>query len=130
VLLLATALLVPAPVPAANRGVPVSEPALQERDDILYFLDFDDRAVALRRLVECLDDLSPSRSRLEGRNVVLGVVRHEALSQLAYHEETMTTGDIALRWAGHVLPTATARDLRAARRAWELALREEDYSFL
>jgi expansin (peptidoglycan-binding protein) len=44
--LLGAALLVPAPLLAASGGVPVSEAALQGRDDILYFLDFDDQAAA------------------------------------------------------------------------------------
>ena len=84
----------------------------------------------LLELVDCLDDLSPTKARLDEKSVVLGVVCYEALTQLAYYEATTPEGDIAGEWEGNISPNATSEELRAAKRAWHNVLREKKYIFL
>ncbi len=69
-------------------------------------------------LVNCLDDTNPSLATLKSQPVPIGMLCYEALRQLVYYEPTAADGDIALTWPGHIEPTATAAELREARRAW------------
>jgi len=69
-------------------------------------------------LANCIDDSTPSRSTLNGKHLSLGVICYQALSQTAYYEPTDSTGDIKEFWPGHILPTANAQEMRAAKRAW------------
>ena len=69
-------------------------------------------------LVSCLDDASLSQTTLMGQPVMVGVLCSEALGQIVYYEPTTESGDLAARWPGHVEPTATADQLKAAKRAW------------
>jgi hypothetical protein len=72
-------------------------------------------------LVECLDDPSLSRSLIEGRQVAVGLVCYQALTQQVYYEPTAPDGDIAVEWPGHVSPKATPDEMRAAKGAWRQA---------
>ena len=81
-------------------------------------------------LVGCLDSLAPSESLLSGKRVPLGVICYEALTQTVYHEPHDARGDIAKTWPGHISPTASADELRAAKKAWTEVLRARSYTFL
>jgi hypothetical protein len=76
-------------------------------------------------LVDCMDDQAPSRSTLEGQPVSVGMVCYEALTQLVYYEPTAPNGDVALKWDGYVSPRASAQELRAAKQAWTLVVKED-----
>ncbi|MCK7580447.1 MAG: hypothetical protein MZV65_35570 [Chromatiales bacterium] len=78
-----------------------------------------EQAVAV--LIECLDDTSTSASTLNGKPVAIGVVCYEALSQLAYHEPTDSSGDVATAWPGIVSPGATPKQMQDAKAAWKKA---------
>ncbi len=86
--------------------------------------------VALEELVECLDDTTPSRSTYAGTAVAVGVICHEAITVLAYHEPVAADGDIAQHWAGDVMPTATPDALKAAKHAWRQVLENMTYHYL
>lgn len=85
---------------------------------------------ALRELIDCLDDTTPSRSTYAGKAVPVGVICYEAISVLAYHEPVDADGDIAPHWPGDVPPTATVEELQAAERAWRRVLKDKTYIFL
>jgi hypothetical protein len=70
-------------------------------------------------LVECIDDTEASRSSIDGRPVAVGIVCYEALTLLGYYEPTAPDGDVASGWPGHIPPTATPEEMRAAREAWK-----------
>jgi hypothetical protein len=78
-------------------------------------------------LVDCLDNSAPSRSTLDGRPVSVGMVCYEALTQLVYYEPTAPSGDVALEWEGYVAPSASAQDLRAAKKAWMQMVEQDAY---
>jgi hypothetical protein len=84
----------------------------------------------IRDLVTCVDDTSASQTLLKGKPLVVGVVCYEALSQIVYYEPTTEDGDIASRWPGHVEPTATADELKAAKRAWTEVVDKKAYKRL
>lgn len=86
--------------------------------------------VALEELVECLDDTTPSHSTYAGTAVAVGVICHEAITVLAYHEPVAADGDIAQHWSGHVVPTATPDELKAAKHAWQRVLEKMTYHYL
>jgi hypothetical protein len=69
-------------------------------------------------LVNCLDNAGLSQTTLLGQPVVVGVLCNEALGQIVYYEPTTESGDLAAHWPGHVEPTATVDQLKAAKRAW------------
>ena len=84
----------------------------------------------IRDLVACLDDLSPSETTLKGKPVPVGVVCHQALSQIVYYEPVARSGDVAAKWPGHIEPTATAGALAAAKRAWADVIEKKAYKKL
>jgi hypothetical protein len=85
---------------------------------------FGDSAVS--RLVACIDDLTPAAALLRNRPVARGVMCYQALRHVAYAEpEGSDTGE----WPGVVSPTATANQLRAAKRAWTDIVRARSYRF-
>jgi hypothetical protein len=81
-------------------------------------------------LVECLDDMSPAQSTIDGTRVRVGIVCYEALSQLVYHEPTASDGDVAAGWPGNISPRASPGEMRAAKAAWMKVLQEKSYIFL
>jgi hypothetical protein len=101
-----------------------------DKEQIDQILQSQTPEIAVRVLVDCLDDLSPSKSTLNGNSVALGLVCYEALSQIVYHEETGPDGDIAAQWAGHLSPTATPSEMLAAKSAWSQVLKSRTYVFL
>ncbi|VAX05477.1 hypothetical protein MNBD_GAMMA26-1575 [hydrothermal vent metagenome] len=78
-------------------------------------------------LVNCIDDATPSNSILNGKNVSLGVICYQALSQTAYYESTDSTGDIKTLWSGHILPTASSAELQRAKHAWVDVVNSKSY---
>ena len=84
----------------------------------------------LPTLVDCLDDMSETRSSLNGKSVARGVVCYEALSLLVYYEPTAASGDIAKEWPGHIGPTASEEQLIAAKKAWQQVVKEKSYMSL
>jgi hypothetical protein len=117
---------------AGVEGTFVAEGASVELDysapgALAAILAEQDTQTTLRSLVDCLDDTTPSASRLNGQPVPLGVVCFEALSRLAYHEPTDVDGDIAPSWDGWISPDATPAQLRRAKAAWQIVLAEKTY---
>jgi hypothetical protein len=55
------------------------------------------------------------------------MVCYEALTQLVYYEPTAPSGDVALEWEGYVAPSASAQDLRAAKKAWMQMVEQDAY---
>lgn len=98
--------------------------------EIERILSASDRNKVIHVLAKCIGDVSLSSSVLNGNKVKLGVVCYEALSQTIYHEPLQENGDIALNWAGHVLPNASASELEAAKNAWIEAIVLKKYNFL
>jgi hypothetical protein len=100
---------------------------LEEQGGVVSGLwSFDD--VAVRRLVECLDDARPSGTRLGGRPVAVGVVCHGALAGLTFRgRPSARFGRVVRDEPGHVHPLATADELRAAQAVWEDVYRRGDY---
>lgn len=86
-----------------------------------------DTQSAIASLVNCLDDTSPSASRLNGQPVPVGVMCYEALTQLAYHEPADADGDVAASWDGWIAPDATPEQLRRAKAAWQTVLAQKTY---
>ena len=72
----------------------------------------------LNSLVSCMDDATPSKTLLEGKAVMLGVLCNQAVTQLVYYEQADKQGDIASDWPGYIAPTANIEGLRAAKQAW------------
>ncbi len=87
-----------------------------------------DEVVSL--LVECLDDISPSQSTLDGNPVAVGIICHEALTQLIYYEPTAPNGDIAADWPGYILPQASPEQMREAQQAWKKAVEDKSFKYL
>ncbi len=90
----------------------------------------ENRQQALPILVACMDDESPTQTKLIEKPVMLGVLCYQALTHLVYYEPTEPGGDIAKSWPGHILPNATLTELRAAKRAWQQVLDSKTYIFL
>lgn len=86
--------------------------------------------IAVPILVDCIDNQAPSHATLNGVAVAVGMVCYQALSQTASHEETAPNGDIASAWAGHIEPTSTIEQRIAAKRAWQIVLKEKTYGLL
>ena len=81
------------------------------------------RAGVVPALVNCLDDITPSKSELDGKPVAVGIVCYEALSNLVYYEPTTAT------WAGYITPRATPQQMRAAKAAWTRVVADKAFSF-
>lgn len=92
--------------------------ALENRQDVLPIL------------VACIDDESPTQTRLNGRPVMLGILCYQALTQIAYYEPTEPGGDVSKAWPGHVSPNATVNELRTAKKAWQQVLESKSFIFL
>ncbi|MBI5750626.1 MAG: hypothetical protein HZA59_00590 [Hydrogenophilales bacterium] len=90
----------------------------------------ENRQQALPILVACIDDESPTQTRLNGRPVMLGILCYQALTQIAYYEPTEPGGDISKSWPGHISPIATVNELRAAKKAWQQVLENKLFIFL
>lgn len=75
----------------------------------------------LARLVEALDDTTPSRATANGRPVPAGVMYNQALKRMAYYEWDCGSDPAQLLCAGFIRPNATNQQLRAAKRAWREA---------
>jgi len=75
----------------------------------------------LRVLVACIDDPRPARATLDGQPVSLGVMCYRALRLIAYVELP--------QWPGHIGPLATPAQRKAAREAWQEALRRGTYIY-
>lgn len=90
----------------------------------------ENRQQVLPVLVACIDDESPTQTRLNGKPVMLGILCYQALTQIAYYEPTEPGGDISKSWPGHISPIATVNDLRAAKRAWQQVLENKAFIFL
>jgi hypothetical protein len=76
------------------------------------------REMMVPRLVDCLDDASPSQSRIDGTAVAVGIVCYEALTQLVYYEPTAPSGDVAADWPGNISPTSSPQEMHDAKNAW------------
>ena len=106
-------------------------------DDVRGYVFSDKLAIAeivregsdatIEQLVECLDDLTPSATTLQGQQVLTGVLCREALGQIIYYEATAPNGDIAAKWPGNIEPTARDADLHAAKRAWREVVAKKLY---
>ena len=83
--------------------------------------------LAVNLLVNCIDNITLTNSTLRGKRLAMGVICYEALSQTAYYEHTTQEGDIAKKWSGHILPTATPDELKEAKRAWKKVVDSKSY---
>lgn len=90
----------------------------------------ENRQQVLPVLVACIDDESPTQTRLNGKPVMLGILCYQALTQIVYYEPTEPGGDISKSWPGHISPIATVNELRAAKRAWQQVLENKAFIFL
>ena len=90
----------------------------------------EDRQQVLLVLVACLDDTSLTKTTLNGKPLMLGVLCYQALTQTVYYEPTDSHGDIAGHWPGHLTPNATISELQAAKKAWRHVLENKSYIFL
>jgi hypothetical protein len=79
---------------------------------------------AVLALVECLDRSEPSQATAAGKPVLVGAMCFSALHRMAYSTEAE---DAEGQWPGIVEPTATAAELRAAKEAWVLAVKNKRY---
>jgi len=84
----------------------------------------------LIELADCIDDLQPSNSTLNGKQVPVGIICYQALTQLIYFEPTTQTGDVAKHWPGYIKPDASQRQLKLAKRAWLKVIEAGKYSKL
>lgn len=110
--------------PASKRYLFSEKPKLEA---ILSTYKLED---AVPELVACLDDLTPSRSSLDGKAVATGVICYEALSQSVYYEPLTATGDPDPSWPGVLTPTATPEKLGAAKQAWAKVLAAKSFRIL
>jgi hypothetical protein len=101
-----------------------------EKNQIEKILSSIEPELAVNVLVNCLDDLTLTNSTLQGKKLVIGVICYEALSQTVYYEPTTQEGDIAKKWPGYILPTATPDELKEAKRAWKKVLDSKSYILL
>ncbi len=90
-------------------------------------LALEDRNELISILVNCIDNPTSSNSILNGRNVSLGIMCYQGLSQTAYYEVEDRTGDIKSSWPGHILPTANPDELLEAKRAWLEVVASKSY---
>lgn len=98
-----------------------------ELEKLDVIVNLHDPNTIIPELVDCLDDMSETRSTVNGKPVVRGVICHEALSLLVYYEPTASSGDIAMEWPGHIVPTASGEELIAAKEAWSRVVEEKSY---
>lgn len=100
---------------------------LEEQGGVVSGLwTFED--VAVRRLVECLDDARPSGTRLGGRPVAVGAVCHGALASLTFRgRPSARLGRVVRDEPGYVHPWAGPAELAAARAVWEDVYRRRDF---
>ncbi len=101
-----------------------------EKNLIEKILSIREPELVVNVLVNCLDDLTLTNSTLRGKRLVMGVICQEALSQTAYYEPTTKEGDIAKKWSGHILLTATPDELKEAKRAWTKVVDSKSYLLL
>ena len=128
------------PVPTLRSALAQVRGSYEWNDDLKKYVFSEQGAIeklvdaasdqTIRDLVNCLDDVSPSRTTLKGQPVPVGVICHQALSQIIYYEPTTTNGDLAGQWPGHLEPTATAADLAAAKSAWSDVVEKKAYKRL
>lgn len=83
-------------------------------------------------LVSCMDNETPTQTRLNGKPVMLGILCNRALlGFVAYRFPVDSSGDILEgHWPGYIEPDATLEELRAAKKAWQQALEEKNYLFM
>lgn len=83
-------------------------------------------------LVSCMDNETPTQTRLNGKPVMLGILCNRALlGFVAYRFPVDSSGDIREgHWPGYIEPDATLEELRAAKKAWQQALEKKDYLFM
>lgn len=101
-----------------------------EKARLEEILSAQPREAVVAKLVECLDNPSPSRSTLEGKPVALGIICYEALTQMVYYEPTAPNGDVAADWAGFLSPQASPEQMRAAKQAWIKVLESKAFIYL
>ena len=87
----------------------------------------DDQDRNLKYSVSCMDDETPSKTLLEGKAVVLGVICNQAATLLGYYEHTDKQGETTSHWPGYIAPTATIEELRSAKKAWLNVLENKTY---
>jgi hypothetical protein len=95
-----------------------------ELEPLLSAHPFD---LAVRVLVNCLDQTTPSETTINDQPVPVGVICHEALTELVSYEPKNKTGEKDRNWPGHVTPMATANDLHAAKNAWKPVVEKKLY---
>jgi hypothetical protein len=81
-------------------------------------------------LAACLDNVTPSNVTLGGKQLPLGILCYEGLTLLIYYEPTTSSGDVALKWPGHISPTADPNQMRAAKKAWTKVVKERSFKKL
>ena len=91
----------------------------------------ENRQQVLPVLVACIDDKSLTKTQLNGKFVMLGILCYQALTQIVYYEHASDrSGDIATNWPGHITPVATLDQLRSAKKAWQQVLDNNTFIFL
>ena len=86
--------------------------------------------IAVAPLAGCINDTHSTATVANGRPVLMGALCGWVLEGIVYYEASDSAGEIDPFWAGHIDPTANARALHAAARAWKVVIREGTYSFL
>jgi len=82
----------------------------------------------LPQLAQCIGNLSPSRSTLDGKPVPVGLLCYEALTQLVYYEAVDEEGDL-ISWPGYLSVPASAEQLETAQQAWQKVIQEKTYIY-
>lgn len=85
--------------------------------------EHEDSAVVA--LVDCLDRADSATATVAGRRVLVGVMCFAALQRMAYPTEHEDADESS--WPGIVAPTASAQQLKAAKREWLRVVREKRY---
>lgn len=94
-----------------------------EKRALAAILDRTDAQAAVLELVDCLDDVLPSHSRLDDKPVMIGVICHESLTQLVYYEPAAKELGASRQWAGDISPKASPQQLLAAKKAWKAVVK-------
>ena len=79
-----------------------------------------------------LDNEKVSNSSINGKNVPVGYVFYEALTQTIVYEPTDSTGDVASHWDGYIeiTPQINLEDLHKVKNAWKNIIQTNKFNHL
>jgi hypothetical protein len=88
-----------------------------------------DKQELVQQLYSNMDNESLSNSYFNGKQLPLGNICYQALSQLIYYEPTDEHGDMIQSWKGNIESYSTLEKLKAAKILWKVVIEKKSYIF-